>query len=116
MTVTVYGISTCGTVKKARKWLDEHGVDHAFVDFRKTPVAPERVAAWVDALGARALRNTSGGAYRALGPDKADWSDARWTRAFQDDAMLIKRPVLELDGNPVAVGFRADRYAGIFDG
>lgn len=114
MSVTIYGIPSCGTVRKARNWLNDHGIDHEFVDFRATPVPPERVAAWVAALGARAMRNTSGAAYRALGPEKADWSDEEWTQAFQGDPMLIRRPIVERDGVPVAVGFRPDRYAELF--
>ena len=62
------------------------------------------------AFGAKAMRNTSGGAYRALGDEKKTWSDARWQEAFAADPMLIKRPIVEKDGVPVAVGFREDRY------
>lgn len=104
--LTVYGIASCGTVKKARKWLDEQGIEHAWVDFRRDPVSPERVLAWVEALGAKAMRNTSGGAYRALGPDRDDWTEAQWAEAFAADPMLIKRPVIERDGVAVQVGFR----------
>jgi arsenate reductase (glutaredoxin) len=106
MALTVYGIPTCGTVRKARAWLDEHGTAYTFVDFRESPPRPERVAAWVAALGARAMRNTSGGSYRALGPEKDTWDDAAWARAFAADPMLIKRPIIERDGLAVAVGFK----------
>lgn len=106
--LTVYGIPSCGTVKKARAWLDARGAAHAFVDFRQTPPTAGQVRSWVDAFGARAMRNTSGGAYRALGPEKDAWDDEAWTRAFTDDPMLIKRPVIERDGLPVRVGFRGD--------
>ncbi|MCO4745075.1 MAG: Spx/MgsR family RNA polymerase-binding regulatory protein [Proteobacteria bacterium] len=104
--LTVYGISSCGTVKKARKWLDARGADHTWVDFRKTEVSRDQVAAWVSAFGAKAMRNTSGGAYRALPAEKADWDDARWLDAFAADPMLIKRPIIERDGVPTQVGFR----------
>jgi arsenate reductase len=116
LAITVYGIPTCGTVKKARAWLDRHGVAHAWVDFRATPPEPARVARWVRALGAGPLRNTSGGAYRALGDEKAGWDDARWTAAFQADPMLIKRPVVEIDGEPVLVGFAEGTYTERFGG
>ena len=105
--VTVYGIPSCGTVKKARAWLEGRGVSHTFVDFRESPVGREHVERWVDALGARALKNTSGQAYRALPDDKADWDDATWTERFADDPMLVKRPVIEVDGRPVMAGFRS---------
>jgi arsenate reductase len=105
-TLTVYGISSCGTVKKARKWLEAHGAAHDWVDFRKTPPSAERVHDWVVAFGAKAMRNTSGGAYRALGDEKKMWSDAQWEAAFAKDTMLIKRPIIERHGKPVQVGFR----------
>ena len=104
--LTVYGIASCGTVKKARKWLDAQGAPHEWVDFRKNPVSSQRVAAWVGVLGSKAMRNTSGGAYRALPTDKADWDDARWADAFAANPMLIKRPIIERDGVAVQVGFR----------
>ncbi|MDP2310969.1 MAG: Spx/MgsR family RNA polymerase-binding regulatory protein [Pseudomonadota bacterium] len=116
MPVTVYGISTCGTVKKARSWLTDHGVAHTWVDFRATPPEPARVARWVATFGAPPMRNTSGGAYRALGEEKAGWDEARWTTAYQGDAMLVKRPVIEVDGLPVLVGFREEDYARQFRG
>ena len=106
MALTVYGIKICDTVRRARKWLDQHDVPHSFVDFRATPVGRDRVEGWVAALGAKALRNTSGGAYRALPADKKTWSDARWVEAFAAEPMLVKRPVIERDGVAVMVGFR----------
>lgn len=112
--VTVYGIPTCGTVKKARAWLDARGVAHAWVDLRSAPPAPSQVAAWMKAFGAAPMRNTSGGSYRALGPEKATWTDAQWLAAFQADPMLLKRPIVEKDGAPVAVGFDEERYGAIF--
>ena len=106
MAVTVYGIKSCDTVRRARKWLAQHDVDHTFVDFRAVPVGRGRVDGWVAALGAKALRNTSGGAYRALPADKKTWSDERWAEAFAAEPMLVKRPVIERAGAAVMVGFR----------
>ncbi len=106
MNLTLHGIPTCGTVKKARKWLDARSIPYTFVDFRSSPPSREQVARWVEHFGARALRNTSGGAYRALGPEKKTWDDARWLEAFLADPMLIKRPVVEIDGAPALVGFK----------
>ena len=106
MALTVYGIPTCGTVKKARKWLDEHGAEHTWVDFRATPPSAAQVTAWVSTFTAKKMRNTSGGAYRALGDEKKTWSDEVWAEKFAQDPMLIKRPIIERDGVPVQVGFR----------
>ncbi len=107
MKLRVYGITTCGTVKKSRKWLDEHQIDYEWVGFREKAPTKTQIKAWVKAFGAQKMRNTSGGAYRALGPEKKEWSDAQWTEAFSKDFMLIKRPIIEKDGEPVLVGFRA---------
>lgn len=104
--VMVYGIPSCGTVKKARSWLNERGIEHTFVDFRATPAGRERITTWVEALGAKALRNTSGKAYRALPAERSAWDDATWIDRFEEDAMLLKRPVVEVGGKPVMAGFR----------
>ncbi len=113
MTLTVYGIPTCGTVKKVRAWLEAHGLNHGWVDLRAAPPTMERVSAWVSAFGVQAMKNTSGGSYRALGAEKDAWSDAEWTVAFQRDPMLIKRPVLEREGAPWSVGQKLDRLEAL---
>ena len=104
--LTVYGIPNCGTVKKARAWLDARGVAHQFVDFRKTPPSKSEVDSWVSALGSKALKNTSGGSYRALGDEKKTWDDATWAQHFAGDPMLIKRPVITGEQGPLLAGFR----------
>mgnify|MGYP006270654229 CR=1 FL=1 len=114
MKVHLYGIPSCQSCKRAMSWLRDQGVVYTWVDFREQPPARGKLDEWVAALGAKALRNTSGGAYRALGEEKKSWSEAQWAAAFAADAMLIKRPVLELDGEPKAVGFKPERYAELF--
>lgn len=106
VSTTVYGIPSCQTVKKARAALEKAGIDHDFVDFRETPPKRAQIETWVAKFGANAMRNTSGGSYRALGEEKKSWSDKRWTAEFAKDAMLLKRPIIEVNGEPVAVGFR----------
>lgn len=105
MKLVVYGIPTCGTVKKARAWLDAAGIPYTFSDLRAEPPAASRVAAWGQALGARALRNLSGASWRTLGPEKDGWDDATLLTALAADPMRIKRPVIERDGVAVLVGF-----------
>ena len=104
MALTVYGIPSCGTVKKVRADLEHRGIAHTFVDFRANPPPRAQVARWVAAFGKQALRNTSGASFRALGPERDAWTDDQWITAFAADPMLIKRPVVERDGAPVAVG------------
>ncbi len=108
MTLTVYGIPSCGTVKKARAWLTGARRPHTFVDLRDTPPSAAQIAAWVARFGSKAMRNTSGGSYRALGEAKDRWTDAEWIAAFTQDPMLLKRPIVERDGRPVIVGWALD--------
>lgn len=110
MAIKLYGIPTCGTVKKARKWLDGEGVEYEWQDLRDKAPTKKQLKAWVKAFGSKPMRNTSGGAYRNLGPEKKEWSDAQWLDAFSKDSMLLKRPVVEEGGKPVTVGFKEPVY------
>jgi arsenate reductase (glutaredoxin) len=114
MSVTLYGIPSCGTVKKARKWLNANGIAYTWVDFRSTAPEPERVAGWMAKFGSKPMRNTSGGAYRAQPAQKKGWGDVEWLPLMQTDPMLLKRPVVEIDGEPAAVGFKEPVYAELF--
>ena len=106
MALRVYGIPTCSTVKKAKKWLEEQGLDYEWNNTRENAPDAETLAGWVGTLGAKPFKNTSGGSYRALGPEKKEWSDEQWIAAFAEDAMLLKRPVLEKDGVALTTGFK----------
>ena len=106
MTLKLYGIPTCGTCKKALQWLEQNQIEAEFINTKQQPPNPEQVIDWVQGLGAKALRNTSGQSYCSLPPERSDWSEAQWIKAYSDDAMLIKRPVWVLDGQPILVGFR----------
>ncbi len=64
------------------------------------------IASWVQSLGAKPMRNPSGKSYRALGEERATWSDERWIEAFSEDIMLLKRPLFVKDSKAVLVGFR----------
>ena len=107
MSLTVYGIPTCGTCKKALQWLDSRSIAYEFVNTKENPPSSAAIAAWVDTLGNKAMRNTSGQSYRALGDEKQTWDDAAWVNAFSQDAMLLKRPLFVKEGRAVLVGFRA---------
>ncbi|PSR19775.1 arsenate reductase [filamentous cyanobacterium CCP3] len=107
MALMVYGIPNCGTCKKALQWLDSHAIAYEFVNTKDALPSPELITAWVNTLGSRAMRNTSGLSYRALGDEKQTWDDSEWIKAFSQDAMLLKRPLFVKDGRAVLVGFRA---------
>ena len=110
MKIDVYGIPTCGTCRKARKWLDEKGMEYRWIDLREKPPAKARVKRWLAKFGPKPMKNTCGGAYRALPPEKKEWEKKEWETAFNNDAMLLKRPVLEIDSKPERVGFKPDLW------
>lgn len=117
MTVQLYGIPNCDTVKKARTWLEANGVDYAFHDFKKQGVDEAMLRRWLKQVPLSLLLNRKGTTWRALpDADKALAEHADGAIALmQRSPSLIKRPVLEHDG-AVAVGFAADQYAARFQG
>ena len=107
MNLTVYGIPNCTTVKKARAWLDARGLAYQFHDYKKMGVPADRLPQWVDALGWEKLINRQGTTWRKLDPAiQAGVVDATTAQALmQDHPSVIKRPLLERDGVPLAIGF-----------
>jgi arsenate reductase len=111
MTLTVFGIPNCDTVKRARAWLDAHSVEYAFHNYKKDGVARDRLTGWVDRLGWEALVNRAGTTFRKLpDADKAGIDRDRAIALMLANPSMIKRPVLE-HGDVLLVGFDADRYA-----
>lgn len=108
MPITVYGIPNCDTVKKARAWLAEHGVDHAFHDFKKQGVPPDHLDDWMRQAGDKLL-NRQGTTWRKLDPTlQAATADAAGARALMlAQPSVIKRPVVEWAAGDVTVGFDA---------
>jgi len=113
MTV-LYGIRNCDTVKKARRWLDEHGVAYRFHDFRADGLDEKRLARWAKQLGWETLLNRRGTTWRQLPAAQRDkvTDAAGAVAAMLAHAALIKRPVLE-SGGALRVGFSADDYAAL---
>ncbi|MBI4782439.1 MAG: Spx/MgsR family RNA polymerase-binding regulatory protein [Oscillatoriophycideae cyanobacterium NC_groundwater_1537_Pr4_S-0.65um_50_18] len=113
MSLQVYGISNCGTCKKAFQWLAAHQIDYEFIDTKEHPPDRSTIANWVQTLGSKPMRNTSGQSYRALGEEKQTWTEEQWIAAFAQDAMLLKRPLFVKDGKAVLVGFKDEAIAKI---
>lgn len=115
MTAVVYGIPNCDTVKKARVWLDTHGVAYDFHDFKKAGVTDTLLGTWLTQVPLTTLLNRRGTTWRKLTPAQqaaaADEAEARALMVAQPS--LIKRPVLVADGR-VTVGFAPDTYASQF--
>ena len=114
MTVTVYGIKACDTMKKAFSWLDAQGVDYQFHDYKKSGAPEEAVRRWIDTLGWETVINRRGTTWRKLPESLRDKMDAEQAlKAALDNPSLIKRPMLE-KGKLVEPGFKPARYAEIF--
>lgn len=110
MTIELYGIPNCDTVKKARTWLETQGLEYAFHDYKKQGADPTKLAKWSDAVGWETLLNRRGTTFRALSEaDKADIDRAKSIRLMQANPSLIKRPVVEHPGG-LLVGFEADAW------
>lgn len=115
MTVDLYGIPNCDTVKKARRWLDEAGRAYTFHDYKKEGVDRGRLSDWADRVGWETLLNTRGTTFRKLPEtDRNGLDRAQALALMAEHPSLIRRPVVEhgegaSDG--LLVGFDADRWA-----
>ncbi|MFG1463490.1 ArsC family reductase [Xanthobacter sp. DSM 24535] len=107
---TIYGIKNCDTMKKARVWLDAHGVAYVFHDYKAQGIARDRLEAWVQALGWEPLLNRAGTTFRKL-PDaeKSGLDQAKAIALMLAQPSMIKRPVLDL-GRRLIVGFKEGEY------
>ena len=111
MTSTLYGIPNCDTVKKARVWLDQHGVACAFHDYKKAGIDRARLEGWVTEHGWQTVLNRAGTTFRALPEgDKAGLTADRAIALMLAQPSMIKRPVLDL-GDRTLVGFKPEAYA-----
>ena len=116
MSLILYGIPNCDTVKKARSWLDQNAIDYRFHDFKKAGLDTGTVQAWLQQVDWEVLVNRKGTTWRAL-PDarKAAVHDAASaTDLMLESTSVIKRPVLVKDGQTF-VGFSTDTYQQIFE-
>lgn len=105
MSVTIYGIPNCDTMKKARQWLDQQGVAFAFHDYKKSGIDAATLQAWSKQVGFATLLNTRGTTWRKLSDaDRADVDTAKAIALMQREPSLIKRPVL-VSGKQLLVGF-----------
>ncbi|MDH4982210.1 ArsC family reductase [Hyphomicrobium sp. D-2] len=115
--ITIYGIPNCDTMKKARSWLEAHGVDYTFHDYKKVGIDAERLAAWSKKVGWETLLNRAGTTFRKLADsDKQDLNEAKAIALMVAQPSLIKRPVLELGGGKLLVGFKREIYADALPG
>lgn len=112
--ITLYGIPNCDTMKKARKWLDEAGVEYQFHNYKKDGLDPALAEQWLSELGWEALINKRGTTWRALTDEqKSDMDNASALTVMLDNPSIIKRPLLDT-GSRKTLGFKAEQYASLF--
>ncbi|WP_137390494.1 ArsC family reductase [Rhodoligotrophos defluvii] len=112
MAITIYGIKNCETMKKAFAWLDGHGVSYTFHDYKKSGIDAARLKRWSDEAGWETLVNRAGTTFRKLPEaDKADLDRGKAIALMQAQPSVIKRPVLDLGGGRILVGFKPELYA-----
>lgn len=110
MAITIYGIKNCETMKKARAWLDKHGVDYSFHDYKTAGIDKDRLARWSKAVGWETLLNRAGTTFRKLpDADKTNITEKKALALMLAQPSMIKRPVLDLGGKLV-VGFKPETY------
>jgi arsenate reductase (glutaredoxin) len=108
----VYGIPNCDSVKKARTWLQEQGLEYEFHDFKKQGVPDNRLQHWLQACGWEVLLNRKGTTWRKLdAATQAAVTNAASARALMmQQANVIKRPVIEWPGGATTVGYNPDQW------
>jgi arsenate reductase (glutaredoxin) len=111
MPITIYGIKNCDTMKKARGWLDTRGVAYAFHDYKTAGIERAKLEGWAKKAGWEALLNKAGTMFRKL-PDKdrEGLTEAKAIKLMLAQPSMIKRPVLELTGGKLLVGFKPEQY------
>jgi len=111
MAITIYGIKNCDTMTKARAWLDKHGVDYAFHDYKTAGIERERLERWEKKVGWEKLLNRAGMTFRKLSDKDKAGIDAKKALALMlKQPSMIKRPVLDLGGGKLLVGFSPELY------
>lgn len=114
MTITLYGIKNCDTVKKARDWLSAQHIDYHFHDFRSDGLTAAQVNDWIQAVGLETLVNKRSTTWKALDEKtKAAFDEASAATVIVEHPTLIKRPLLDT-GTQQIVGFKTADYQKVF--
>ena len=116
MTITIYGIKNCDTMKKAFTWLAAHDRAYEFHDYKHSGVSRAQLLRWCRALGWETVLNRAGTTFRKLPEvDRQELNQDKAIQLMVANPSMIKRPVLEQDGR-IEIGFKPDRYADFFKG
>jgi arsenate reductase len=114
MTIRLYGIKNCDTMKKARAWLDKHKVEYAFHDYKSAGIDKDRLEGWANKAGWETVLNKAGTTFRKLpDKDKDGLTEKKAIALMLAQPSMIKRPVLELPRGKLIVGFKPDEYEAV---
>lgn len=112
---TLFGIPNCDTVRKARKWLDSHGIAHDFIDLRENTPPVSRIVSWLESVGEERLINRRSTTYKQLYEAQRDaLTGGAAAELLREHPTLIKRPVLVWQ-DTVSVGFSEQDFAARFN-
>ncbi|WP_319535243.1 ArsC family reductase [uncultured Vibrio sp.] len=115
MTITMFGIPNCDTIKKAKKWLEAEDIAYEFHDYRKQGVDETLVTEFCDALGWEIVLNKRGTTYRQLTQEQKDsLNEQNAIKLLVENPAMIKRPILKVN-DQLHIGFKADQYTTIFN-
>ena len=113
--IKMYGIKNCDTIKKARKWLEQHQVDYQFIDYRQDGLSADLLATFSEQLGWQNLLNTRGTTYRALEAEtKANLTEQAALELMLQQPAMIKRPLLQLNDTYI-LGSNTDTYQQLLE-
>lgn len=114
MSITLYGIPNCDTVKKARVWFSANGVEYSFHDYKKAGADAAKLAEWCEAKGWETILNRAGTTFKKLpDTDKANLDQAKAIALMLAQPSMIKRPVVETPGG-LLVGFKPEVFEKAF--
>ena len=112
-TVTLYGIKNCDTIKKARKWLDDHSVSYAFHDFRKDGINKTLINHFLKQVDLETLLNKRGTTWRKLSDQEKELKNkSAAVELMLNNPAIIKRPVLKINES-YNVGFSDELYSSL---
>lgn len=115
MTIRIYGIPNCDTVKKTRRWMDDNGLEYEFHDYKKLGISIDTLKKWTKAHGHEALINKRGTTWRRLDQsEKENLTDEKAIALMQTNTSLIKRPITE-SGKLRLIGFDEPQYVEVFE-
>jgi len=113
--LSLYGISNCDTVKKARQWLAQQNIAVEFIDFKKHPPSMDQLTQWCQYVGWQNLLKKTGTTWRSLAPaEREDLNETKAVALMHQHINLIKRPLLLEDDRLVLAGFKQAEWEAHF--